>query len=46
MFDSTNLPLVSDQQAKAFDSTTLVVVAKNRYQLNMPQHCSLGHLHH
>ena len=46
VFDSTNLALASDQQAKAFDSTTLVVVAENRYQLNMPQHCSLGHLHH
>ena len=46
MFDSSNLALASDHQAKAFDLTTLVVVAEDRYQSNMPQHCSIGHLHH
>ena len=45
LFDSTNPALASDQQTKAFDSTTLVVV-EDRYQSDMPQHCSIGHLHH
>ena len=46
VFDSTNLALASDHQARAFDSTTLVVVvAEDRYQSDMPQHCSIGHLH-
>ena len=35
LFDSTNLALASDHQAKTFHSTTLVVVAEDRYQLNM-----------
>ena len=45
VFDSTNLALASVHQAKAFDSTTLVV-CEDRYQSDMPQHCSIGHLHH
>ena len=45
VFDSTNLALASDHQAKAFDSTTLVVV-EDRHQSDMPQHCSIGLLHH
>ena len=46
VFDSTNLALASDHQAWAFDSTTVVVIAEDRYQSDMPQHCSIGHLHH
>ena len=46
VFDSTNLALTSDHQARAFDSTTLVVVAEDHYQSDMPQHCSIDHLHH
>ena len=45
VFDSTNLALASDHQAMAFDSTTLVVV-EDRYQSDVRQHCSSGHLHH
>ena len=46
VFDSTNVALASVHQAKAFESTTLVVVAEDRYQSDMPQHCSIDHLHH
>ena len=46
VFDSTNLALASDHQARAFDSTTLVVVVEDRYQSDVPQLCSIGHLHH
>ena len=46
VFDSTNLALATDHQARAFDSTTLVVVAEDHYQSDMPQHCWTGHLHH
>ena len=45
VFDSTNLALATVHQAKAFDSATLVVVV-DRYQSDMLQHCSIGHLHH
>ena len=37
--------LQSDDSAHVFDSTNLVV-AEDRYQSNMPQHCSPGPLHH
>ena len=36
VFDSTNLVLASDHQAKAFDYATIVVVAEDRYQSNIP----------
>ena len=36
--------LESDDLAHVFDSTNLVVVDRN--QSDMPQHCSIGHLHH
>ena len=45
VFDSTNVALASEHQARAFGSTTLVVV-EDRYQSDVHQHCSIGHLHH
>ena len=45
VFDSTYLALVPDHQARASDSTTLVVV-EDPFKSDVPQHCSSGHLHH